>query len=279
MPHHPRTLYGTTAGLLLGVLLSLRAAAHPVIPRLTAGHVERLDVPAPGQHRTRPVYIYRPTHAPASIPVVYLLHGVPGFSVDFVEQGVIGLIDQSIAHGARPFMVVVPDGNGTSHEDTEFVNAIDGTDQIETFIADTVRHAIHDDRSPQQRAIAGFSMGGYGCMNLATRHRDLYGQVVSIAGYYRIDDVSGMLGGDATLDEANSPFDHLEAARGLRIFLADGIDDQEPVVRGQPQKFHAALTAAHIQSTLIMAPGTHSWDFVRSQVPAMVRFLEAGWGR
>jgi len=35
-------------------------------------------------------------------------------------------------------------------------------------------------------------MGGYGSANLASTTLTCFGQLVSIAGYYRIDDLSGM---------------------------------------------------------------------------------------
>ena len=52
-------------------------------------------------------------------------------------------------------------------------------------------------RDAAHRAIAGFSMGGYGAMNIAMQNPGVFGQVVSIAGYFVVNDLSGMFGGPA----------------------------------------------------------------------------------
>jgi S-formylglutathione hydrolase FrmB len=38
-------------------------------------------------------------------------------------------------------------------------------------------------------------MGGYGATNLALRHPDLFGQLVSVAGYHHVDDPDGVFNG------------------------------------------------------------------------------------
>ena len=106
------------------------------------------------------------------------------------------LIDRLVAEGYPPFVLAAPDGNGLSHRDTEWANAVDGTDQFETFVTGNVIRAVEGShlRDRTRRAIAGFSMGGYGAVNLALRHPDLYGEVVPIAGYFHVDDPSGVFG-------------------------------------------------------------------------------------
>jgi S-formylglutathione hydrolase FrmB len=133
-------------------------------------------------------------------------------------------------------------------------------------------------RNRAHRAIAGFSMGGYGAMNLALRHRNLFRQVVSIAGYFHVDDPSRMFAGNARLIAANSPDRHVAAARGLRIMLTDGSRDGQRVVAGESQRFAALLRAAHIPVTLSLPDGGHTWAFVASQFSAVEGFLEQGWG-
>lgn len=247
---------------------------------LKAGRLERLELSAPGQGRTRPVWVYRPFGAEtASTPVLYFLHGVPGSADGVVRAGIPQAVDEAIAGGARPFVLVIPDGNGVHHLDTEWGNAADGTDQIETFVTDTVRHAVEGrhPRDARHRAIAGFSMGGYGCANLALRHADLYGQAGSLAGYYHLDDPSAMFAHDPTLASANTPYQHLDRAAQVRFFLADGLEDNQSVVRGEARRLHERLEARGIPSTLVTPHGTHGWKFVREQVPGMVDFLEQGW--
>jgi S-formylglutathione hydrolase FrmB len=250
-------------------LVSARARAHV--------SVVQLKTPTGG---VRSVWIYRPAVPDsASLPVLYFLHGVPGNPSDAFRAGLAESLERYFAAGHAPFVLAVPDGNGTSHTDTEWANAADGSDQVETFVTKTVVRAVEGNhpRDAAHRAIAGFSMGGYGAMNLALRHRDLFGQVVSIAGYFHADDPSGMFGGGQALAAANSPDRHVRSARGLRILLLDADHDTQPVVRGESQRFYRLLRRAGIRATLAITPGRHNWAYASSQFERMESFVDTGW--
>ena len=254
------------------------APATPAAPG--PGHVEVLRLASPGQKGLKDVWVYRPdVPDSSSLPVVYFLHGLPGGAADVFNAGLAKALDQKIAAGGQPFVVASPDGNGSSHDDTEWANATDGTDQIESFVIDVVIPAVEADhpRGQAHRAIAGFSMGGYGAMNIALRNRDLFGQVASIAGYFHIDDPAGVFGSNGAVESANRPLDHVGRAVGLRILLVDGDQDNEPVVAGESQRFATALAGIGVKAELDIVPGGHDWQLVSSQFPTLVRFLNAGW--
>jgi S-formylglutathione hydrolase FrmB len=126
-------------------------------------------------------------------------------------------------------------------------------------------------------------MGGYGSMNLALRHPDVFGSVISISGYYHVDDPSNMFGGDQSVIAANRPDRNLAAARRLRIFLAAAEEEEEeednPVIEGEPQRFKKLLDAAGIPAVLDVRQGGHDWDYVRTVLPAAFIFLAQGWRR
>ncbi len=152
----------------------------------------------------------------ANLPVLYFLHGSSGAASDPFDAGLPQVIARLIRAGYPPFVLAAPDGNGMSHRDTEWANAVDGSDQFETFVTQNVIDAVEggNRRDRSRRAIAGFSMGGYGAVNLALRHPDLYGQVVPIAGYFHVDDTSGVFGNQLAAIDANTPELHLAGARG-----------------------------------------------------------------
>jgi S-formylglutathione hydrolase FrmB len=243
--------------------------------------VEVLHVSSPETDMpVRDVWVYRPDVPDSTtLPVLYFLHGVPGSAGDVFEHGLAAALDDAIAHGAPPIVVAAPDGEGDVHQDTEWANSADGADQLETFVTTNVRQAVEGDhpRDRSHRAIAGFSMGGYGAMNLALKHPNLYSQVVAIAGYYHVDDPGGVFNHDDSLIEANTPDAHLPAAGTFHISLLDGADDTEPVVAGESQRMKGLLDDAEVPADLIVAPGEHNWEYVSSQYPAMLSFLSAGW--
>ncbi len=185
------------------------------------------------------------------------------------------VLDDWVAAGGAPFVVAVPDGNGDTHADTEWADAVDGTDQLETFVTRTVLPAVEGDhrRPGRLRAIGGFSMGGYGALNLGVRHPRLFGSVVSIAGYGDLDDPDGVFDARPAVERANTPELHLAGLRGRTVYLGVGRDDDEPVVPGQPVSLSAALAADRVQHTLNITPGQHDWATVVTQWPAVCRFL------
>jgi len=86
-------------------------------------------------------------------------------------------VDNYLKHGGTPLVVAAPDGNSPIHSDTEWGDASDGSDSVESFFLGTVIRAVEGAhrRDAGHRAIAGFSMGGYGAMNTALRHPQLLG--------------------------------------------------------------------------------------------------------
>jgi S-formylglutathione hydrolase FrmB len=229
--------------------------------------------------RSHQVLVYRPAVPDSStLPVLYFLHGVPGQASDVFDAGLAQSLDTYFAQGHAPFVVVAPDGNGT-RADTEWVNSADGRSRLESFVTTVVIPAVEGDhpRDREHRAIAGFSMGGYGAFNIAEHHPQLFGQAVAVAGYFHVDDPSGALGGDRALIARNSPDRHIDALRTTRLLLLDSSHDTQRVVRGESERMEHLLTAARIPATLHLAPGGHDWHYVASQFPEIERFLDAGW--
>lgn len=251
----------------------------PRRPQAGAGRVEILHLRSP-DGAPHDVWVYRPGVADsASLPVLYFLHGSPGLPSDVFNVGLAQVMDAAVANGAPPMVIAAPDGNGTAHPDSEWANAADGRDQLETFVISTVVQAVEGvhPRRRTERAIAGFSMGGFGAVNLASRHPDLFGQVSSIAGYFHIDDPDGVFGGVAQVQAANTPYDHLSMLGRVRLLLLDGDHDTEPVVEGEAWNLARDLTSLGIPVHLRIASGTHSWLFVKSQLPTVLAFFAEGF--
>jgi enterochelin esterase-like enzyme len=228
----------------------------------------------------RKVWVYRPDAPDAeTLPVLYVLHGQPGKPEEVLTKSVCAYLDAHVAAGAPPFVVAVPDGNGAVHPDTEWADSEDGRDRLESFLTEAVIPAVEGmhPRDRDHRAIAGFSMGGYGAANLALRHPDLFGQLVSIAGYYHVDDPDNVFGGDPALINANSPDQNLGRARNLHIMLLDFEGEDLPLARGEAARFYRLLKSAGVPSTLTYAPGNHDLSYALDQWPTEVAFLETDW--
>lgn len=263
------------------------AAVTPHIKASGPGTVTELNVPSAGgdtdtEWKSRPVFVYRPA-VPANVvlPVVYLLHGVPG-EPDRIMRSVKDVLDQAFTTGGEaPFIVAAPTGEGTAHDDTEWADAQDGKDLVETYMVKNVIQAVEGKtpRPPGMRAIVGFSMGGYGAANLALRHPDLFGQFASLAGYFHVDDPDGMFGSDSTVEAANTPDDMVEKAAGKRVLLLEDQDETDQLIEGQAAEFAQRLhnCGCGVDLSWHLEPGGHSYDFVTDVFPKVISFLDQGF--
>jgi S-formylglutathione hydrolase FrmB len=274
---------------LAGALLLLAGAVTPVLqappahaaqPGSGPGHVEVLHLPSGDEQGTRDVWAYRPAVPDSSaLPVLWFLHGFPGTGDDPFQVGLADAADRYIAGGGTPFVIAAPDGNGSTHSDTEFADAVDGTDRVESFIVHTAIPAVEGDhpRDRVHRAIAGFSMGGFGAMNLALRHTDLFGQAAPMSGYFHVDDPDGVFGGRPDVLAANSPDQHLDAARSLHIDLFEAADDTRPLTEHETDRYKGLLDGAGVPAVVTKGTGNHTWAYAASQFPALFSFLDGQW--
>lgn len=259
------------------------AGAPSAVQVAGVADISVLELPFTDAGGPRDVWVYRPPGVPDSavLPVLYLLHGYPDTPASvFGSLAAQVSLAAAVRAGGRPFVVVAPDGQGTVHADSEWADSVDGTDRIETFLVATVIPAVEGKyrRDAAHRAVAGYSMGGYGAMNIALRHPDLFGQVAALSGYFHIDDPDGVFAGRSDVEAANRPDQHVTAARGMRVLLSDGSADDLALTRGETQRFAGLLRAAGIPVTVHLVPGgRHDFRYVRTELPTLWSFLSAGW--
>jgi len=228
----------------------------------------------------RTVWVYTPpVRAPAQLPVVYFLHGYPGAANDALDAGFADILDEVFASGVTPFIAAFPDANGSRFGDTEWANSADGSQDLDTFLSTALIQAVEGNRiRPRvRRAIAGFSMGGYGAVNVATRHPAQYGQAVSMGGYFKVDDPDGVFGDNTSVQNANSPDQHVSTLAHTRVALFQGQSDGSPPEEGELERFAGLLDTAHIEHLAIRTPGDHSWAWAADQLATMATFLAQGW--
>jgi len=230
--------------------------------------------------RRREFWVYRPGVPESSdLPVVYFLHGYPGGVRSLPDSGLAGTLEQLFASGVKPFVVVAPNGESPARPDTEWTDSVDGTVKLESYIVNRLVPAVEGAhrRDRTHRAVAGFSMGGFGAMNLGLRHPDLFGQIVSIAGYFRVDDPDAMGQNSPQWIAANSPDQHVAAGADSRILLVSAAEEHIPLIVGEAQRYRRLAEAAGQHPTVVVAPGPHTFDLVVNQLPTVAHFLGGGW--
>jgi len=244
------------------------------------GAVSVLQIRGPSDRRPHAVWVWRPPGPDsAAIPVLYFLHGYPGSASDPFTAGLARTLNGLLQQGYPPFVFASVDGNGERHADTEWANAADRSDQVMDRVVDAAIPAVEGThmRDAAHRAIAGFSMGGYGAMNITMQNPGVFGQAVSIAGYFVVNDLSGVFGDRPALVARNAPSGHPWWLRGARVLLDEDGSDPSPLIRGQAAWMGGLLRRYGVPVTVHVQPGTHDWVYAMSALRYSFTFLADNW--
>ena len=251
-------------------------------PAVLHGTVSVLQVRGPSDREPHQVWVWRPPGADSdTTPVLYFLHGYPGAAEDPFAHGLAAVLNQRLREGYSPFVFASVDGNGERHADTEWANSFNGSEMVMDRVVAAAIPAVEGRhrRDAAHRAIAGFSMGGYGAMNVAMQNRGVFGQVVSIAGYFVVNDLSGMFGDVPSVVAKNTPSAHPWLARGLHVLLEEDASDPYPLVRGQAAWMGGLLRRYGVPVTVHIQPGSHDWAYALSALRYSFAFLDGNWGQ
>ena len=246
------------------------------------GTLKKISVPSPEKdYPVRTVYIWTPPVGDdqvAKLPVVYFLHGWPA-TPNGLMSGTINALNDSFDLGASPFIAVFPDGNATTHIDSEWADSYDKKAMIETWLTTNVIKAVEGDnpRSKDQRAILGFSMGGYGAATIGIHHPELYSQVVTLAGYFVVDDLTNAFG-KPTINKAKisyqTPSNYLKNANQIRWFLGEAAQDYTILIKGQASAWAKKLKSRNADYQLSRIDGGHDYTFVANEMDSVANWLK-----
>jgi enterochelin esterase-like enzyme len=235
----------------------------PGQPIPTAGEVRQGTYYSAALREDRHFYIYLPpsyflrSAAKRHYPSLYLLHGDPSNSGEWLRYGTPAVFDAGFAHGDVPETILVfPDGTGHVTVATQWANRRDGRDRIEDAMLELVAYVDQHYRTaadPQYRVIGGLSSGGYGAVNVAARHPEVFGVAMGFSGYYV---ASGpVFGFDRAYIDANSPtviVQRSAQARTVHYILTVGAADP---YRASTEAFVQQLRRLGVATDFDLIPG------------------------
>jgi S-formylglutathione hydrolase FrmB len=256
------------------------ASSDTIDPAGLRGTVSVLQVRGRSDKQPHPVWVWRPPGPDsATIPVLYFLHGYPGQARDPFAYGLANMLNKLLQEGYPPFVFASIDGDGERHSDTEWANSYNGNELVMDRVVDAAIPAVEGMhmRDAAHRAIAGFSMGGYGAMNIAMQNPRVFGQVVSIAGYFVVNDLSDMFGDLPSVIAENTPSAHPWQARGLHVLLDEDASDPDSLIRGQAAWMGGLLRKYGVPVTVHLQPGTHDWPYAIRALQYSFTFLSDNW--
>ncbi len=191
-------------------------------------------------------------------PVLYLLHGEDQADSSFLTIGVQPTLDRLIAsHAIGPLIAVMIQGgpgpnNWSNHGSTHYESYVLEVQRLVDKMLPTIP-------ARGARAIAGYSMGGYGAMHIALKHPNLFSTVESWLGFF--NGLEPALGSDRrTISKL-----------GLRAYVYGGADDTiaDP---SEDLPFATALKAAGADAYGRVYPGEHDFATLEANLEHMLSF-------
>ena len=167
-------------------------AAVTTLPTQGTGSLNRIEIPAPslannlvGEPTERTISVYLPPSYASSekrYPVIYYL---PGYG----DSAVIGFrlpvdMDSLIESGQVNEMILVTASGDSKMGGSFYVNSSVTGNWEDHIVQDVVGYVDANFRTLPQaesRGITGHSMGGFGALNLAMHHPDVFGAVYSMS--------------------------------------------------------------------------------------------------
>ena len=230
-----------------------------------------------------------------SYPVLYLLHGGGDDQTGWVQFGeVLTIADKAIKDGnATAMVIVMPDANTGQRG---YFNDIRGQWKYEDFFFQEfmpfIEKTYRIKTEKRYRAISGLSMGGGGSFMYALHHPELFSAACPLSastGPITLDDLKNNLRNNkinvtdtaaiseyynrhSTLALVNNMPDSLK--KSVRWYIDCGDDDFLYEGNGL---VHIAMRKKNIPHEFRIRDGSHSWEYWRTALPAVLAFVSMGF--
>jgi len=236
---------------------------------LLSGFTPVASGPAGGQVLTgvfpgtlRAGYLYLPPNFSRSVryPVVYLLHGMPGSPSEYLDGTQLATqADQEIAaQRLRPFIAVIPAAGAKPAYNGEWAGRWE-----DGFVGGTIPWVdanLPTIPTAKGRVIAGLSAGGFGAIDIALRHPELFGAAESWSGYFKPLHDGPLKGVAAPVLAAHDPTQLVRQERlplrqlGIRFFVSSGPSHSHWFRESATVAFARELNTLGLPATLRLFP-------------------------
>lgn len=213
---------------------------------------------------------------PADRRTLVILHGRGRHELTLIDDKAIRkpLLDSGL-------FVILPDG-----DDGWYVNSpVRKPDVYETYLEEVLSVVSREYQLPDKReqwAIAGWSMGGFGCVNFAARHPNRFAAISSIIGLldfprtglpegqsYKVP--TERFGTDENVWKQFNPLHSAEKLKGMSVLI---ITADQAFDRTMNEHFRARLIELKQPHKYVELKGGHTFPVVRESIPLVLEFTK-----
>jgi putative tributyrin esterase len=257
-------------------------------PAISAEGLQFVTVKSPALRRRADVTLFAPpvTRGVHDLPIVTLLHGVYGSHWAWALKGRAHITaTRLIAEGKLPPVALLMPSDGLSGDGSGYVpqNGMDAERWIMDDIPALARQLIDGCTERSPLLLAGLSMGGFGALRLAGKHRQ---RIAAAAGLSAITEVAQLAG---FMEESMEGWSPLPADRSVLAALTGGSGSPPPLridcgledgLLDANRALHAALEQAAVGHLYAERPGGHDWAYwTRTLEDTLIFFGDVLQGR
>lgn len=217
---------------------------------------------------------------PAERRTLVILHGRGRHELTLIDDKTIRqqLLDSGL-------FVILPDG-----DDGWYINSpVRKQDVYESYLEEVLAVVSQQYQLPHNRkrwAIAGWSMGGFGCVNFAERHPEQFAAVSSIIGLldfprsglpkgqsYKVP--QERFGKDESLWKEFNPLPGAEKLKGMSVLI---ITADQAFDRTMNEHFRDRLIKLDQPHQYVELKGGHTFPVVREAIPYVLQFTKRSLG-
>jgi enterochelin esterase-like enzyme len=234
-------------------------------------------------------------------PVLYMLHGLGDNPFSWLEYGSIAQLSKQMVNNNEisPMILVTPDGFSDYYSNFYSGDYNYQTMFVKEFVplVDSLYRTV---ANAKNRAVTGYSMGGFGALMLPINHPDIFSISIPLSAsirtheQYMTEQSQGnwdkqwgrIFGGVGTSGKArltnhylnNSPFGIIaskpvEELNRIRFFIDNG--DEEGTLCRSNEELHQLLLDRGVDHTYRVHSGGHDFKFWRKALPDVYRFADA----
>lgn len=238
-------------------------------PDISAEGLEFVTVKSPALRRRADVTLFVPPAARgvSDLPVVILLHGVYGSHWAWALKGRAHVTaTRLIAEGRLPPAVLVMPSDGLWGDGSGYVwqADLDAERWIMEDVPALARQLIEGCTERSPLLLAGLSMGGFGALRLAGKHRT---RIAAAAALSAVTEAAQL---ESFMEEGTDGWSSLPADRSVLAALVGRPGPLPPLrldcgledgLLDANRALHAALDQAGVRHLYVERPGGHDWPY------------------
>jgi S-formylglutathione hydrolase FrmB len=263
------------------MLAGSAAKADPALPEGVvatpmADRIEHYEFHSAALNKTMAFVIVYPSGYRADgkpWPVLFFLHGLGRKETTLIDDPAsrVQLLEQ-------PYVIVLPRGENGWYFDSPFDPARHFAGYLDEVIA-LAGHVANISSDRSQRAIGGWSAGGFGSIWACLRHPEEFSTLATIiavadfpAPNTRFAVPEKTFGTDQSRWPEFDPLPRAAGLKGINILLVEGEKASDAVMN---ERLSAALTTAGVPNEVRRIPGGHTFPTVQAGLGPVLAFVQA----